>query len=217
MRNKANIPSLISIVGVDGCGKTTLAGLLEKEFHGCGIEADRIWSRFRNYLSKPLLAFTRLSGHNYYRTIDGIKFGFHDFERLPVYRELFSFLQAVDVNLAAYWYIQRIRSNCDVVICERGPWDTLVDVTSDTGLKWLPQSWLGQKYGYFLDSESIVLYINRSLEKVLATRPELIHDPKIEQRREIYLSLANKYGWIQINNNGSIEQTMDLIRAAVGL
>ena len=102
MANPGNtLPTLISIVGVDGSGKTTLASWLSDELSAQGREPVLVWSRFRNYLSKPLLALTRITGHNYYKTIDGVKFGFHDFERLVGYREIFALLQAVDVNIAA--------------------------------------------------------------------------------------------------------------------
>ena len=154
-------PSLISIVGVDGSGKTTLSGWLAEELAKCGRRPVVVWSRFRNYLSKPLLALTRLSGHNYYRTIEGVRFGFHDFERLVGYRELFALLQAIDVNIAAYARIHRIRGRSDVVICERGPWDTLVDVTVDTGLAWLPASPLGSVFSMLMRHDACVLWISR--------------------------------------------------------
>ena len=107
------LPTLISIVGVDGSGKTTLASWLVDELAAQGHRPVLVWSRFRNYLSKPLLALTRLTGHNYYRTVDGVKFGFHDFERLVGYRELFAVLQAIDVNIAAYARIADSTLKCN--------------------------------------------------------------------------------------------------------
>lgn len=216
MKTKAKVPGLISLVGVDGCGKTTLAIMLQQEFEAHGLRAVRLWSRFRNYTSKPLLALARLSGHSYYRSIDGIRFGYHDFERLPVYREIFALLQAVDVNLAAFWYINRVRPKYDVGICERGPWDTLVDVTSDTNLNDLPKSCLGRVYGAFLARDAVVILINRPIRKILKDRTELQHDPKIKLRSEIYLESARHFGWTIIDNNGSIEDAMGKLKSAVG-
>jgi len=207
--------ALISIVGVDGCGKTTLATLLKKEFEARGLRVACLWSRFRNYLSKPLLALTRLSGHNYYRTIDGVRFGYHDFEKLLIYREFFALLQAVDVNLATYWYIHRIRPKYDVVICERGPWDTLVDVTSDTNLTGLPKSCLGRIYGAFLARNATVTLINRPIAKILKDRIELQHDPKMKRRIEIYLESALRFGWTIIENNGKLEDAINKLKATV--
>ena len=211
------LPTLISIVGVDGSGKTTLANWLRDELAKQGRQPVLVWSRFRNYLSKPLLALTRLSGHNYYKTFDGVRFGFHDFERLAGYRELFALLQAVDVNIAAYWRIHRLRNISDVLICERGPWDTLVDVTSDTGLAWLPGSPLGNAYGSLMRRDARVLWVSRDKQSILRTRPELVHDHKLPIRMTVYAQLAALHGWDVIDNNGTLDAARQQIRAALGL
>jgi len=205
------IPTLISIVGVDGSGKSTLAGWLVEKLERDGRNPVLVWSRFRNYLSKPLLALTRLTGHNHYRTLDGIRFGFHDFERLAGYRELFAVMQAVDVNIAAYARIVRRRRAADVVVCERGPWDTLVDVVADTGLAWLPNSVLGSLYTRLIRRDACVLWIARDLDSILSTRPELKHDRKLACRIETYRKLAERHHWHIIDNNGSLEMTRQQI------
>lgn len=209
---KQMLPSLISIVGVDGSGKTTLANWLASEAKAQGHNPVLVWSRFRNYLSKPLLAITRLTGHNYYKTIDNINFGFHDFEKLIVYRELFAILQAIDVNIAAYMRISRQRTISNPVICERGPWDTLVDVTTDTGLDWLPTSQLGAVYSLTMRHDAQVLWIKRSRDNILETRPELVNDHKLMPRMEVYEKLAMRHNWHVIENNGSLEAAKEQIR-----
>lgn len=212
-----SLPSLISIIGVDGSGKTTLTNWLAEELEMHGRKPVLVWSRFRNYLSKPLLALTRLSGHNKYKTIDGVRFGFHDFESLPVYREFFAVLQAIDVNIAAYARIQRLRKQADLLICERGPWDTLVDVTADTGLTWLPASLLGSAYTLQMQHDARVLWISREQENILRTRPELVHDHKLPQRMALYARLAKRHRWEVIDNNGTLDEAKEQIRAALRL
>lgn len=211
------VPSLISIVGVDGSGKTTLANWLIEELAGLDYRTEVVWSRFRNYLSKPLLAITRLTGHNYYKTIEGVKFGFHDFERLYGYREVFALLQAVDVNIAAYKRIYKLRNKVDAVVCERGPWDTLVDVTADTGLAWLPESRLGHLFGLFMRRDAQVIWISRERDNILKTRKELVHDHKLLPRMQVYEHLARANNWDVIDNNGDLEDAKNQIREALKL
>jgi len=139
-----------------------------------------------------------------------------DFEHLVGYRELFALLQAIDVNIAAYARIQRVRERSDVVICERGPWDTLVDVTADTGLAWLPASPLGAAYSLLMRRDARVLLISRDRDSILRTRPELVNDHKLAARMAVYAQLAARYGWHVVDNSRTLEDAKVQIRTALG-
>lgn len=206
-----SVPKIIFLAGVDGCGKTTLACWLNEYLASEGINASVVWSRFNNYFSKPLLALTRLTGHNYRKTIDGVKFGFHDFEGLHIYNRVFVLLQAIDVNIATYFKIQRPLQATDVLVCERGPWDTLVDVMADTGIHGLPDSLRGGLYTASVRNDAAVFMIRRDLSKILTTRPELVHDYKLKTRMELYAKLARKEEWCVIDNNQSLEHAKEQI------
>lgn len=208
-----SLPPIISVVGVDGSGKTTLTNWLSGVLIQEGISTACVWSRFRNYLSKPLLALTRLTGHNYYEIHDGIRFGYHDFERLVLYREVFALLQAVDANIGAHFHITRHLEPGKVLICERGPWDTLVDVVSDTGCEWLLDSSVGRLYTSLTRSKEKVILIDRDIENILATRPELVHDPKLERRSGYYRRLASAMNWEVVDNNRTLDEAKSRIAA----
>jgi len=215
--NKQTLPSLICIVGVDGSGKTTLTDWLVDELALNNVKSLQVWSRFRNYLSKPLLAATRLTGHNHYKKIDNVLFGFHDFEKLMGYRELFAVLQSIDVNIGAYFHIHRKKSNADVIICERGPWDTLVDVASDTGMDWLPSSKLGKMYGLMMPKDTKVFWVDRMYDNIITTRKELKNDYKLCKRIELYKHLADIKGWDVIDNNDTLDAAKQQIRILLGI
>jgi len=209
INKKNHIPKLISIAGVDGSGKTTIANWLADELSKQGVKTGLVWSRFRNYLSKPLLALTRMTGDNYYQKHDDILFGYHDFERLVGYREFFALTQAIDVNIGAYWYINREKKKADTIICERSPWDTLVDVVSDTGLESLLTSRLGSLYTMMMRGDAKVFWVSRSYENILSMRPELVHDHKLSARISYYKQLAEHNDWITIDNDGSLDNTKE--------
>jgi hypothetical protein len=216
MTEPRKIPGLIAITGVDGCGKTTLTHWLAEQLSKSGYETRIVWSRFNNYLSKPLLALTRLTGHNRRLTIDGVPFGFHDFETLHWYKHLFVFLQGVDVNIATWWRISRVHGRPGgILICERGPWDTLVDVVADTGLTNLPVSRLGRWYVRgMVTREARTILVRRSLDKILSSRPSLKHDYKLGLRINEYERLAALYNWVVIDNNGTLDEAKaQLLRA----
>jgi thymidylate kinase len=174
-------------------------------------KVESVWSRFNNYLSKPLLALTRLSGHNHRSNIDGIKYGFHDFEKLYLYRELFALLQAIDTNIAAYFKISKKIDKVDCLICERSPWDSLVDVIVDTGRFEFVYRCLSGLFLYQVRRKSLVLFIDRDHDKIIASRPELKHDYKMNKKISTYRMIAKEEGWCVVDNNGSIENTRNQI------
>ncbi len=207
----SNIPSLIFITGADGVGKSSIARWLVERLLARGFKAGLVWSRFSNFLSKPLLALTRLSGHNFYKTVDGVLFGFHDFENLNGFRYLFALLQAIDVNIAAIRDIRSIKHRFDILVCERGPWDTLADVIADTGLDNLFEGVLSRLFTAQIRDDAKVLLVKRSKEKILQSRPELIHDYKLDRKLAIYDRLAEVNRWSIVDNNHTIETTHKVI------
>jgi hypothetical protein len=199
---------IIAVTGVDGSGKTTLTTWLKEELHARGYVPGFVWSRFNNYLSKPFLAATRMTGHNVYRIHEGIRMGFHEFERLPLLlRYLFVCLQAVDTNIATRLKIHGPTRHTPVTICERGPWDTLVDVAADTGIDGLTNPFMTSLFcGQVLRHADVVL-VDREAGLIESSRPELKFDIKLRERQDMYRRLADIAGWKILDNNGDLNDT----------
>jgi len=132
-------------------------------------------------------------------------------------RYAFALTQALDVNIATYLHIRRLRKRGVLLVCERGPWDTLVDVAADTGLDGLIEGALGNFYVRQVKNEGVVLLLKRKREAILESRPELIHDYKLGKRLLLYESLAERHDWRIIDNNGSMEETKKQIVKALDL
>lgn len=199
---------IIAVTGVDGSGKTTLTDWLRDELRVRGHEPGFVWSRFNNYLSLPFLAATRLTGHNVYRLHEGVRMGFHDFGYLPVVlRYLYVALQAVDVNAATLLKIRIPSRGAALTICERGPWDTLVDVAADTALEALAKPfWAGLFFGLVAGHTDVVL-VDRAADLIEGSRPELKYDTKLRERQRLYRRLAEVCGWMILENNGDLADT----------
>lgn len=210
-------PKFIFIAGPDGAGKSYLSKWLVGYLSDIGLNVGLVWSRFNNYLSKPFLALTRLTGHNYYKRVDGILFGYHDFEKLRGYRALYTLLQVADANIGTYRNIKRVGRQFDALVCERGPWDTIVDVAVDTGTYISPSSLLGRIFTAQIRSNAIVILISRSRENILKTRPELVHDHKLDQKIELYQKLATTGGWPIVDNNETISKSKNQIRRLINV
>ena len=199
---------IIAVAGVDGSGKTTLTDWLKQELRARGHEPGFVWSRFNNYLSAPFLAAARLSGHNVFRVHAGVRMGFHDFERLPLsLRYLFIGLQAIDVNIATLLKIRASSRRAAVTICERGPWDTLVDVAADTAVAGLASPLAAKLFCGQVARRTDMVLVDRQADLIEAARPELQFDTKLRERQRVYRRLADIGGWKVLNNNGDLNDT----------
>ncbi len=152
---------LLFFVGADGAGKSTLARFAVEELSRRGQRAVLVWSRFNNFLSKPLLALARLSGHTLRETHDGAHFGYHDFDRSPFYKYPFILTEAVDVNLATAFRLRKMQRQAEVLVFERSPWDTLADVILDTGCEALEHNVLGRWMTALVRNRGRVLWVSR--------------------------------------------------------
>ena len=205
------------MTGPDGVGKTTFSRMLVKELLHRGIDVKHGWTRYRNYLSKPLLAYTRLIGLNYYEENQGYLHGYHDFHKSTAISMLFPILQTIDVNLATYFRIVRRTQAGGIMICDRGPFDTLVDVMIDTGNANLGKGIFFYLYLALVRNKCKLIVLDRSFDNIVKTKMEIKYDKKIFQKIKLYRFYANHYSLPIVDNNGDIETTFANIKRAIGI
>jgi hypothetical protein len=203
------------LIGVDGSGKTTITKWIIDICKKRNISCQILWSRFNNYLSIPFIALTKFSKHCYYKKIMGVKFGFHDYENLFLIKYIFFFLQMIDVNIATFFNIKRKIYKKDITICERGPYDTLVDVIADTGLYSILNAKISYFYYFQVYKSKNVIYLRRNYHEIIRCRPELAYDNKLKLRMKMYDDLAIKNQWYVVENNDSIEKTKNEIKKII--
>ena len=200
---------IVFLAGVDGCGKTTLAHKVIDRLNSKGIPAVHVWSRFNNYLSKPLLAFARVLGLNYYEVKNGTKIGYHDFEKCNIISCLFISLQLIDVwiaSIAKFWI--PIIKHKQVIVSDRGPYDTLIDVALDTGMANLPDSLLGELFYRSIPFPHKVFLVVRDKNKIELSRSDIKCDRKFQKRMDLYVANENTLAFQRVSNNDSIDQTV---------
>lgn len=195
---------LVGLVGVDGSGKTYLADHLCDRLDEEGILWRRVWSRFRNYLSKPLLALTRLTGHNRKVEQDGVRIGYHDFQASRPLALVFLALQAVDQVLDIL-IRYRLRRGCGLIVGDRCVFDTLVDLAVDTGLDRLVIERLGPLLVRLLPRPWHVVVVSRPVALIRESRPDALLDRHFLRRRALYLRLARRFGLPVVENAGTAE------------
>jgi hypothetical protein len=225
---------IICLVGCDGSGKSTLAKFVVEELERHGCRPILIWSRYNHFFSKPLLAFARLVRRSPRETHEGVVFGYHYFN-VWYLKWPFILLQCLDVNIFIRWQLWRARNKGDVFVFERSPWDTLADVildvmekekqnvgsestevkvggsrrvvTADSFLK----EWIAR---FFVSSmrKAQVFLISRPIEQIIQSRQTMCYDRDLARKIANYEYLAEVFGWIKTDNNGSLEETQDKLR-----
>jgi thymidylate kinase len=209
---------VVFLTGVDGSGKTYFTKELIRVLRSKGVPAIHVWSRFNNYLSKPLLALTRLMGLNYYEYTNGIRVGYHDFDKIPVFSWLFIFLQILDVwiaNISKFW-LPLLRKDT-VIIADRGPFDTLVDVMTDTKKFGLGKTFIGRLFTKFIPEPHEVLFISRTDENIRRERPDVILDRAFPLRLKLYESYSGILKLKYVDNNSSVENAMESMKEILKL
>ncbi|HET6467552.1 MAG TPA: hypothetical protein VFG43_04150, partial [Geminicoccaceae bacterium] len=198
---------LIALAGVDGSGKTLLLQHLRRRLDADGIPHRHVWSRFRNYLSKPLLAVARLTGHNRKEQHGTVRIGYHELTGSPMLARLFLALQATD-NLLDILARYRLRRRRRLIVGDRCVYDTLVDLCVDTGLDELVLDRIGPWLVRLLPSPHLVVVLDRSPRLIQGQRPDALLDRNFARRRALYARLAARYGLPVIANDGAVEDTL---------
>ena len=191
----------ICISGVDGSGKSTITKALSNLLNEKNISNKIIWIRFKNYLSKILLALTRVTGHNKKISINGKKYGVHNFYSNNILSYIFLIVQFVDhvIFIIFYFHILNLITN-KIIISDRGVPDTVVDWIVDTH-KIKFSLFLGRLLLYLLPN-SYYIYLYRDCEEIIRSRPDVLNDDKFYLRIKIYKMVVGNFFNCELYNSG---------------
>lgn len=199
---------MVALTGTDGAGKTYLLQGLQRRMDAAGIPHRHVWTRFRNYLSKPLLAATRLSGHNRKEDFGGGSIGYHEFAGRSWLAWPFLCLQVLD-NLFDIWWRYHRSADRRVVVADRCIYDTLVDLAIDTGLDDVVFGPLGHRLVDLLPAPRLVAVLNRPVAAMRNHRPDVLLDRNFARRRALYQRLAHEFGLPVLENDGPADTVLD--------
>lgn len=206
--------ALLALCGGDGAGKTTLADALAARLHLGRRRPKRIWSRFRSYLSRPLLAVARLTGHNRKEVIAGVRIGYHEFARCRPLAAIYLVLQLSDM-----WLDLRLRFRARhdrVLVADRSILDSLVDLAVDTGMEDLVIDRLAPWLSARLPRPWAAVVVERPVGRIAAQRPDALVDRHFGRRRALYRRLAERLQLPMVQNDRTIEAALADILATAG-
>jgi len=179
---------LIYVSGIDGSGKTTVATFLYYQLKKYGLPVVRIWFRFPYFFLYPILLLARKLGLTKVYESNSRTLSVHFFEPIASpYTILFVFDFALN-----FMFRVILRSLLPlIIIIERGPLDSLVDLLSDISRVRVNSVLL--KFFLNLQKHGIIIVTSANLDTIKERRAEAKVDPKFTLRYKLYKLLILKY------------------------
>jgi len=192
--------STIYIAGSDGSGKTTILKDIENKIISNGNKTRHIWLRSPKITSKPLMAYCRFVGLTKYKTIDGFRYGKHEFYKSAFVSWIFPILQLIDFKIK--WQLERkkIKSN-EVVIFDRFSLDTLADLMVDTHRMDLHKSWIGKQFIKAIPQNTKIVILKVDENIIRDRKKDTLHDELLKDKVNIYQLLSKDLNIKVIENN----------------
>jgi len=195
-----------AIVGPDGAGKTTIARAIMDRLARRGVKTWIAWMRSPRIVTLGVLGITRLSKLS--RTV---RMGDHDdvitdLSRHPFLLHLYAWSVTFDYFLG---YLGKVtlpkRLFGRTVLCDRFAWDTLVDLGLVSGLD---EGFLQLPPGRILldlARRHRSVLVTASREELIRRKPILSLDPRLARRLRLYVWLADRFGFGQVDSGTTSE------------
>lgn len=207
---------IISISGIDGCGKTTIIKRLRKTLNESGISSKYVWLRYNHYLTKILLAYCRLARLTKYEYVNGIRVGYHNFSQSRLVSYLFILLTYIDTLFASLVNVYIPATIFQkIIICDRWIIDIMVDLEVDTGINFKHGELLTKIFNRIMPASSKCFLIERDQNTVMGARSEHKVDRNFPHRLNLYRRHSKNPAIEVIDNNGDIGQAVECIISAL--
>jgi hypothetical protein len=165
----------------------------------------------RTLLSLPLLALCRLLKiTKVHRLEGGIRVSEYRFYAYKSLRLLWPLVQLIDSIIYTLILIHLSRPFFDVIIFDRSPIDTLVDIIADTRLPigaGIPR----KLFLSLLPRNSTVIILDVDEEIALIRKKDIIRKSYLSIRRRIYIKLAELCGWHIISADGNLKASIQSV------
>ncbi len=202
---------IITISGLDGSGKSTVAQKLVKTLRSRGVRCKYIWTGWKPSVSYPFLGLMRLTGQTRRVKIDGKTFVIRDYRFKPL-RTVWPYILFVDYVVNCVVRVRLAKLSGEHLVCDRYAYDFLAQLYEE---KMCP-SVLHRLALKLFPSPSVSFLFD--VQEQTSWKRSIAGERTFEQplynfsaRRKIYLKLAQQYGMNLVDSQMSPDQMVNEI------
>ncbi len=208
---------LIVFTGIDGSGKTTQAELLLESLRNDGIDAAYVWSRWEPLLLRPVINRwkNRKKGES-----DGAGQNYNELKSKkkklldnPVIRWLWLFFFFIDYSVQIFIKIGPELRKRELIISDRIFYDSVIDQAINLGGRkgWLLNSLDSFWMKMIFPNPDMVIYVDCPADIAFSRKDDAPNVEYLEERRDLYLELTDKYGWVYVDGTLSVDVIAGLL------
>lgn len=210
-------PRLISVVGIDGSGKTTLSKRLTERLTAAGADASYVWCRFESLALARALGWYhalfsrngRGEGHPSHRRRKERLF------QLPVLGGLYESFVLSSYKRQVRRLVARPLAQGRVLVSDRYVFDTVVDLALDRGHDTAASLELIGELLAWAPRPDHVLYVACPPKVALARKDDVPDLDYVARRHVVYEELAQVLGWHRIDGTASPAEVARQALAAI--
>jgi hypothetical protein len=198
----------IIVSGIDGSGKTTVIEGIRSQLEAKNMTVGYIWMRYNHYLIKVMHAIAKVIGLSTKEQTPMGCMWLHQFYKSPIFCWFYVRCSYID-NWFAKRKVKRIKA--DYIICDRWVNDILIDVGAECHYTDILDSKWYSRFHNLLPPDCYQFVVVRKKKKVLDCRIENTFNEAFTLRYDLYKKITDKKGVNLVDNNGSIENSVQQV------
>jgi thymidylate kinase len=219
-------PIFIVLMGPDGSGKSTQAGLLRDWLRGEGIPCETVWMRGESYLTRPVVAIGKalLRAPRESKRGEGIKAGReyerytgakHSIFRSTFLRKTWVGLTVIDLYITFRIAFAGIPRDTRVVVLDRYIYDSFIDIDTAFGEEGSEaERLLGSAMSRLFPRPDLVVLLDITPEEAMQRKDDIPSIEYLKERRAAYRVIGEAVGAVEVDAGKPIGEVQARIREA---
>lgn len=202
--------TLVTITGIDGAGKSTLAREVVHDLEQQGYSATYIYGRYLPRLAYPVMEIGRrtlFSNSDFYTDYSNHQESKREFFSRPTVRSLYEFLIMADYAPQLLYRLAPALATSEFIICDRYFYDTLLTDFIGTVIK-SPQEAVSKyrDYSKFLPTPEYMFHLKIPIDIAYQRKDDTPAKEYLQDRKEFYDIFTSELDMYQLKGTDRVDQ-----------